>query len=271
MKKHFEFPNDYKHIEIGYCPDCKIYQLTPMLGKFDYDLLYSDKYFSTENEHFYEISREDRVRVYEQKIKRLKLISPNAKSLLDIGAGEGDFIRIAKEYYTTYAVEYSQHGFEAICNIDNVIVKKGSADCIMEFNEDFDIIFMHHVFEHITNPNYFIQCLRQKMHRNSIFMFEIPNQFNSFLFNLRKYVGLPEIYKGLFSLHHPFMYTKEGIRKLLKDNDFEILSLTTAPPERAICSYDNMIKLLARKYIAYPIQKGFENGSVIEVICKKQN
>ena len=268
LQRNFTFPAWMASPpRVCFCDSCSIYQLNPLPTETDYARVYGDSYFTAENDGFYENSREDRLRVYAAKLDRLSEFFPAAKTLIDIGAGEGDFLSLARTRYRCFAVEYSAHGTAAIQRMGNVAVLRGSSTRVADFAEKFDVIFMHHVFEHLTNPVEFLRILRNCMHNQSVFLFEIPNQFDSLVFNARQLTSRHERFSGLFSLHHPFMYTKNGIAELLRRNGFKLLSITTAPRERQVCANDGTAKALARRFAIYPLQALLEAGSVIEVAC----
>lgn len=268
LTNHFDFPSRYKlRVFVTYCERCSSYQLNPMPTQADYLDIYCGNYFTSESDSFYEESRDDRNRVYAAKVDRIKSIAPEAITLLDIGAGEGDFIKIALSKFQCCAIEYSDYGYQLVSKMDNVTAVRGTAMDILKFDRKFDVIVMHHVFEHLVDPVQFLFIVAKCMHADSILVIEVPNQFESIVFKLRNWVNRPEMYTGLFSLHHPFIYTKRGIAKLLKNHGFSIRRITTSPQERKICSTDTKFKAILRKYMLFPVQALFEVGSVIEVVC----
>ena len=109
--------------------------------------------------------------------KKLQLISSRVHqgSLLDIGAGTGDFLKQAKnEGWKVTGIEpspdarkkASEKGIELFQNIDAVSVQK------------FDAITMWHVLEHVPDLQYQIEWLKNHLNENGVLFVAVPN-FNS--------------------------------------------------------------------------------------------
>lgn len=268
-KKHYCFSDlgfEYDP-DIMFCASCGLRMLYPLLTNERYAYIYSSEYFSSTEDDFYDQSRADRLRVYECKCNKMKQYAPNAHFVLDIGAGEGDFLNICRNSYAICGLEPSEHGVNAAREKYNIEMLKGSASDVVVLKKKFDIIHMHHVFEHLIDPVQFLKDLKKVMHPGSIFIFEIPYQFGSLQDMVRSLVGFPVKRKGLYAIHHPYFYTPKSIWMLLNNNGFQVLNLTTCPPERKLVLYDGFMKRSIRR-LFYLLQKISRRGPVIETVCR---
>lgn len=109
--------------------------------------------------------------------KKLRLISSRVVqgSLLDIGAGTGDFLKQAKnEGWKVTGIEpspdarrkASEKGIDLFQNIDSVSTQK------------FDAITMWHVLEHVPDLQYQIEWLKYHLNEKGVLFVAVPN-FNS--------------------------------------------------------------------------------------------
>jgi len=79
--------------------------------------------------------------------------------VLDIGCGDGYFLGIAQKFgYFCYGTEF-HHGIVRKLEKRKIIAKKYLGDFIN--NEQFDVIRMSHVLEHLKEPNQALQDIRQ--------------------------------------------------------------------------------------------------------------
>ncbi|MGN0739640.1 MAG: methyltransferase domain-containing protein [Treponema sp.] len=98
-KNPFTIP--VKNMCLYKCPKC-----THVQSEYDLDDDFYDSYSMWEGASQYVGSKELAV----QRIKKILHFVPNAKSILDIGCGTGDFLEVAKNYFPyCYGVEPSQN------------------------------------------------------------------------------------------------------------------------------------------------------------------
>ena len=101
-----------------------------------------------------------RTKIWKSQKKYCKEILNKNKSILEIGSGHGEAI------YNFDKIGYNVLGIEP--DKTNVILinkKLKNSKCIVEkaetfsFDKKFDIIWLNHVFEHLSNPIKFLQKL----------------------------------------------------------------------------------------------------------------
>ena len=272
ISRHFVFPELFNlSFYVIVCDNCKLRSLFPAMNAKQRTAIYEKEYFSCasgSNEgRDYEKYRHDRLRIYSNKIQRIKRYAPTARKLIDIGAGYGDFLKLCKDEFEIHGLELSAFAAKKAFENHGIDVRQGMAEDVSQFDCVFDVIHMHHVFEHLHDPIKFLNLIKDKMQKDSIFLFEVPHQFEELNFKIRDIVGKPSVLKGLYAIHHPYFYTVRSLELMLEKNGFEIIALDSCPPERKYYLVDHPVKRIFRLML-YFLYKLFERGPVIEVICR---
>ena len=145
--------------------------------------------------------------------KKLRLISSRVVqgSLLDIGAGTGDFLKQAKnEGWKVTGIEpspdarrkASEKGIDLFQNIDSVSTQK------------FDAITMWHVLEHVPDLQYQIEWLKSHLNENGVLFVAVPN-FNSL--DAQHYKNFWAAWDVPRHLHH---FSAKSIKTLFEAHGF---------------------------------------------------
>jgi 2-polyprenyl-3-methyl-5-hydroxy-6-metoxy-1,4-benzoquinol methylase len=110
------------------------------------------------------------------KLDLINSFQPNKGRILDIGAGTGDFLSVAKQNgWQTIGVEPSEKAKTIAKNKGVAFVEKIAA---LE-NHSFDVITMWHVLEHVPNLEEQITELKRLLKPNGTLIVAVPN-FKSF-------------------------------------------------------------------------------------------
>jgi len=245
------FQNLVDPFTIQKCLLCGFRWLDPQPTKEEYRELYSTGYlgaqrvrtpgksilsiFPPKEEQYEEEVIPIRLGWFKSRLKRLRKLTPYGKTLLDIGAGTGDFVALALEEgwraegleVSSYACEraHEKYGLNLICADIDEFVSTASGQ--------FDVIHLSHVFEHLIGPREFLDAAKKLLSPNGVLIIEVPNQFRSWADRL---VALKnntkQIERSTFSIHHPYYYGLLHVHSLLIDHGFTIVSGTTFLPER---------------------------------------
>jgi 2-polyprenyl-3-methyl-5-hydroxy-6-metoxy-1,4-benzoquinol methylase len=110
------------------------------------------------------------------KLNLINSLQPNKGRILDIGAGTGDFLSVAKNNgWQTIGVEPSERA-------KSIAINKGvsfvSATSELE-NQSFDVISMWHVLEHVPDLDKQIKELKRLLNPTGTLIIAVPN-FKSF-------------------------------------------------------------------------------------------
>jgi 2-polyprenyl-3-methyl-5-hydroxy-6-metoxy-1,4-benzoquinol methylase len=147
------------------------------------------------------------------KLNLINNLQKNKGSLLDIGAGTGDFLIVAKENgWNTIGIEPNSKAKESA-------IRKGVhfSESLQELeNHSFDVITMWHVLEHVPNLENQIQELKRLIKPNGTIIIAVPN-FNSYDAN---YYG--KFWAAYDVPRHLWHFSKTAIKGLFLNHDIHL-------------------------------------------------
>ena len=166
---------------------------------------------------------------------KLKLINSESQKgrILDIGAGVGDFLSVAKnDGWQTIGIEPSEKA--------KAIAKKKGVSFVENLSElennSFDVITMWHVLEHVPDLENQIAELKRLIKPNGTIIIAVPN-FNSF--DANHYGHFWAAYDIPIHLWH---FSKTAIKKLFAKENLELVKVL---PMKFDSFY---VSLLSEKY-----------------------
>lgn len=180
---------------------------------------------------------------YTKRLDVLKKYSTSAKTVLDFGCGNGNFVKFL------ISKRYNAVGFDKSKDITNHLKNNNIP---FYKNEDeipnvyFDVITCFDVIEHTTNPAKILETLRTKLKKNGILYITTPNaeSISARVLGNKWWVFGPEAHFVLFSLF--------SLKLFLSNHGFNILDTNTdtltpwfVPSERLLCRIGNKIVYLA--------------------------
>ncbi len=168
--------------------------------------------------------------------KKLRLIKKNStcgKTLLDVGAGTGDFLLAAKNG------DWDAEGIEPNQDARSRAQEKGIELCTnmkLLSNKKYDVITLWHVLEHLPNLDEQIKKLVTLLNENGTMVIAVPN-FKSY--DARHY----KKYWAAFDVpRHLWHFSKEAIERLFSDHGMKVIK--TKP-----MLFDSFyVSLLSEKY-----------------------
>lgn len=166
--------------------------------------------------------------------KKFRLINRYAgqkKSLLDIGAGTGDFLAAArKNGYDIAGVEPSK-GARAKAQNKGILLMDH-----LEASRRFQIITLWHVLEHIPDPEKEITKIKKLLEEDGALFIALPN-FRSYDAEYYK-----EYWAGYDVPRHIWHFSKEAVKQLVQNHGMEIVETRPMPFDAFY------ISLLSEKY-----------------------
>ena len=113
-----------------------------------------------------------RKRTLQNKLKLINSFNLSDKKLLDIGSGTGDFLATCKaDNWKVFGVEPSEEARQ-ISEEKNV---KAFSDISEMKENNFDVISLWHVLEHVENLLEYIEILKSKLKTNGVLIIAVPN------------------------------------------------------------------------------------------------
>jgi 2-polyprenyl-3-methyl-5-hydroxy-6-metoxy-1,4-benzoquinol methylase len=166
---------------------------------------------------------------------KLKLINAQSQKgkLLDIGAGTGDFLVVAK------SDGWQITGIEPNDKAKTIAINKGVtfAESLTSLGDNtFDVITMWHVLEHVPNLEEYLSELKRLLKSNGTIIIAVPN-FKSFDAN---YYG--RFWAAFDVPRHIWHFSKNTIEKLFAEKQMKLIEVL---PMKFDSFY---VSLLSEKY-----------------------
>ncbi|MFI2741707.1 class I SAM-dependent methyltransferase [Zhouia sp. PK063] len=182
-----------------------------------------------------------------QKLQYVNIENPEKGKLLDIGAGTGDFLLTAKND------KWQVSGVEPNLKAQELAQKKSitlKEDLSFYNNEQFDVITMWHVLEHVPNLEAHIAHLKKLLAKNGTIFIAVPN-FKSWDAHYYK-----EFWAAYDVPRHLWHFSQNAIKTLFAKNELKVVKMI---PMKFDAFY---VSLLSEKYKTGKMNfvKGFFNG-----------
>jgi len=239
------------------CKICDFIYTNPLIIGADHleKLHYSDP-------KVYETTQQiDPIEMFSKRIAIIKKYKTQG-SLLDIGAGKGEFLLAAKKSgYTIFGIEPSKGLSEYANNQNNLNITHGFLEDLQIPKIKYDIITMNHVFEHVENPHELLTLIKSFMKKDALLFIEVPNTGSLFLKMIDFYYRIKGLsWSGRLSPLHPpfhkFGYNKTSLAYILIKHNFTINSTKTVTgKDRGFEEKDDIDKyaLMLRKIATFVV------------------
>lgn len=207
---------DIKHWQINQCPTCGLIMTGSDFEEEQYDSAsYYTMRFPTADEIYVEWAF--RWRWILKKIATFK----KPGDLLDVGAGNGLFVKIAREEFAWNArgLKLSKAEVSFAKEVLDVDIEP---TLLEDVGEKFDVITSFNVLEHVVDPVELISEMREHLVEGGLIALTTPNPtcIQARIKGLREW--------GMISPpHHINIFTKTSLALALEKQGFEVLSYDT--------------------------------------------
>lgn len=189
--------------------------------------------------------------------RKLNLISQYASrgKLLDIGAGTGDFLKSAQE--SGWEVRGLEPSETARQNAQNKGIKLSATIDNLD-GEDFEVISMWHVLEHVPDTQKQIQWIFDHLTENGIAVIAVPN-FKSYDANYYK-----EFWAAWDVPRHLHHFSSKSIKYLFEKHSFKCIAI------KPLIFDSFYVSMLSEKYKGSnsPMIPGFFRGLLSNIKAK---
>ena len=205
---------DYMHFQIVKCKTCNLVRSDPIIDPELIDNLYkqSDCSYTTEKEN------EPLARTYGRYLENIvNSYDVNRSSYLDIGCSNGFMIEKAIEmgFSNARGIEPSLAAIEHASDKIKARIIPGMFDSSKFENEAFDLISFFQTFDHIIEPNEFLQDVRKKLNEKG-FVIAINHNIGSISYKFLREKS------PIIDIEHTYLYDLTTMRKIFEKNQFKV-------------------------------------------------
>jgi SAM-dependent methyltransferase len=140
------------------------------------------------------------------------------KSLLEIGAGDGLFLKTVREHIPDLhlaAMDKDRNSLPS--RAENSDENVDSLEELIEAERHFDLICLFHVMEHIEAPLAFLEAVKALMSADSLLIIEVPSLFDPLL-SIYSCEAFADFY---FSRQHPYVFSPPSLQRLMETGGFK--------------------------------------------------
>jgi len=221
------FARDYQGFQLSRCPACHLEFLNPRPTFEELsDHVYNQTYFSEPApvtpltpEHFYQFRRQ-----IDTAYRLLGADNKERKTLLDVGCGDGSFLRDAKE--RGWTVAGCDIGLTPAAREVGCPVWEGQLKGIDFGGLRFDVVRFNHVLEHTQNPLPELQRSWELLHPGGILYVSVPNLagVSAKIKSLQSLLHLKRHrWRHYAAVHHLWFFTPPTLRRLLEHCGFRVV------------------------------------------------
>ena len=205
---------DYMHFQIVKCKTCNLVRSDPIVDPGLIDNLYKQSgcSYTTEKEN------EPLARTYGNYLENIvDLYDVNRNSYLDIGCSNGFMIEKAMKmgFSNARGIEPSLAAIEHAPDKIKEKIILGMFDSSKFENETFDLISFFQTFDHIVEPNEFLQDVRKKLNEKG-FVIAINHNIGSISYKFLKEKS------PIIDIEHTYLYDLTTMQKIFEKNQFNV-------------------------------------------------
>ena len=189
-----------------------------------------------------------------QELNFIKKLTPG--KILDVGCGLGFFLSALDPEWKKYGIEISQFAAAQANKYGKIFL--GDLSEAQFLNNFFDVIFTHHVIEHVPNPEVFIKEIHRILKPGGHLILATPD-FDS---GCARRFG--KNYRLLNDPTHISLFTNESMHRFLRDFDFNINSVEYPFFDTPYFTKENLIRLFDTSKTSPPFY-----GNFMTFYCQK--
>ena len=220
------------HYQIVKCKTCNLVRSDPIVDPKLIDNLYEESGCT----YTFEKENEPLTKTYERYLKNIiNSYDVKKNSYLDIGCSNGFMIEKAIEmgFSNVRGVEPSLDAIEHAFHRIKERIIPGMFDSSKFKNETFDLISFFQTFDHVIEPNVFLQDVRKILNEKG-FVIAINHNIDSISYKFLKEKS------PIIDIGHAYLYDLTTIREIFEKNKFKVLKVF---PIQNIVTFSRLLEL----------------------------
>lgn len=259
----YHYHSDYRDNHIYKCKNCGVQFMNPA---------YSDAYLAEYYAGYIapvntQKTLDEQHEVCKQNFAAINRFIPDKGEMLDFGLGNGTYALYARE------LGWQVSGYDVDCATTQELAKKmamdircGDFEKLDWGDRKFDLIYAHHVVEHLKDPVARLKNFYAIMKKDGFLYIGVPNisAWGSKLKFFLEKTGLKKTRVGNYydSEHHIFYYNPASLQRLLEISGFKVVYKSNASKPKP---YQNPLV----KYLRQNIKEKLSAGVAFFVIAQK--
>lgn len=220
----YEYSTSDQSYRFVICNNCETIYPNPRPAESELSKIYPSDYIPYRFEQSLNpIVKKARQIVQKNKIKSLLKYLAKGAIILDAGCGDGQFLRIVKQFgdptWQLYGNDIDLRTKDILAQ-DNIKFICGRFEAIENYNNFFDIIILNQVLEHLVNPQQVIERAYQMLKPKGILFIETPN-YNS----LDRKVFSSKYWGGYHIPRHWHIFNNQNIVDFLEKNKYKVIKI----------------------------------------------
>ena len=224
---------DYIHYQIVKCKTCNLVRSDPIADPGLIDNLYEQSKCT----YTFEKENEPLKKTYGHYLKNIvNSYDVKKNSYLDIGCSNGFMMEKAIEmgFSNIRGIEPSIDAIERASDKIKERIIHGTFDSSKFKNETFDLISFFQTFDHIIEPNEFLQNVRKILNEKG-FVIAINHNIGSISYKFLKEKS------PIIDIGHAYIYDLTTIREIFEKNKFTVLKVF---PVQNIVTFSRLLELI---------------------------
>jgi 2-polyprenyl-3-methyl-5-hydroxy-6-metoxy-1,4-benzoquinol methylase len=170
------FSNNFEIVE---CSACKAVYLSPNPDSELLTKAYDDSYYGgQEDDEKFEGFVEKGLNYFrKQRAKKISNLVPKGSDILDIGCGNGQFLKEVQSIgqHKIFGTEMEGSSAKRASKIKDIKLFVGDLPKAEFSNHQFDVITLFHVFEHLQEPEAYLDIVDKILKPNGYLVISFPN------------------------------------------------------------------------------------------------
>ncbi len=223
-RKDSLFPFTKKNgFDIFRCSECRMLSLNPIPGISDVKSIYDKEYFSGGGKGFgfvdYEADKEAMRSAFERYIDDFTSVLSGPGRLLDIGAANGHFMKLAgAKGWKTKGIEISSYA-AGLGKSQGLDIEVGTIGGTKFPKGSFDVVTMWDVIEHLSDPALDIGQIAGMLRPGGLLAINTPDSGSMFARTLGSRWHL------LVPPEHIHCFNRKSLKLFLENNGFEVIEI----------------------------------------------